>query len=680
MVAVGQVVQLDGSGSTDPAMKPLTYHWELFGLPAGSRAMLNGAPGPSGALNPSFVPDVAGDFIVRLTVTSDSGTSGASDVKISAADCAPMIMPITATPAAPTTGQVAQLATSVSEACDDRPPYLYAWHLDSLPAASRAALSVASATDPSVLLDVPGDYVVTLRVTDQAGRAADAAPFTLHASTCGSAPPTAEIGLSNPVVAAPAPTPPTVAARVPLGSSVHLDGSQSSSADNAAPCSLAKGLYYKWRFVSLPFASTASLNDAQVIAPTFDVDEVGAYVLELVVTDSAGLRSAPVRVQVNGFDPRFVVPSGSGPFNSLVLDPSAQGAPRIAYYNAASKRAELAVCTGTCDTAPSWNVRLIEDGSGVTPTSNDVGQFISMAVGPAPSANLYAAYYDASNCQSVYSFSVDHGVTWTTRVIDPSTGCGATQNGRWTSLALSPSTGNPAVAYQLNRQILRFAQCTANCTSTTTPPTWVITNVDATNPNTGFYNSLAFDPVSKRPSIAYRSDVGAGPVLYAACTATCDTTPVWATTTVESNLGGIGAANTDGSGASLAFSSTGMPSIAYRDDAATVLRLAQCQNGNCSANGWSISIVDSNGDVGEYPSLALSPAAATLDQPRITYRDVGNNELHLATFSPNGWSITVLDPGGNPRLSSLKLSAADGVRVSYDANGRGQLRFITIGP
>lgn len=492
-VAVGQVIALDGSGSSDPAMKPLAYHWELFALPAGSRALLNGSAASSAAIDPSFVADVAGDYVVRLEVSSDSGTSKASDVKITATPCAPMIAPIVATPGMPATGQLVQLATTVSEACDDHPPYRYAWHVDSQPATSRAQLTSSTGSSPALAVDSPGDYVFSLRVTDEVGRFADAAPFTLHASMCGSAPPVAQIGLLSPAsVMAPVPAPPMVAARVPIGTSVQLDGGSSSTADNAAPCSLNKALYYKWRFVTLPLGSTAGLNDAQVISPTFDVDVVGVYVLELVVTDSSGLSSAPVRVQINGYNPRFAVPSGSGPFNSLVLDPTAMAAPRIAYYNASRNRAEIAICTGSCDTTPAWTIRLIEDGSRVTPTSNDVGQFISLAVGPAPTGILYAAYFDATNCQSLYSFSTDHGNTWTTRVIDPSPqGCAAaTQNGRWTTLALAPSTNNPGVAYQFNQQVLKYALCTANCTSTTTPPTWLITTVDAANPNTGFYNSL----------------------------------------------------------------------------------------------------------------------------------------------------------------------------------------------
>jgi hypothetical protein len=268
-------------------------------------------------------------------------------------------------------------------------------------------------------------------------------------------------------------------------------------------------------------------------------------------------------------------------------------------------------------------------------------------------------------------------------VVDVSAGCGAaTRNGQWVSLSVSPVTGNPALAYQYmtTQRVLRYAVCTAGCATAT--PTWVFQNVDATNQNSGFYTSVAFNPTvttENRPAIAYRLDQGQ--LLYAACSAGCDTaTGTWALTTVDPTQGGLQTGATDGSGDSLAFASTGAPSIAYRDEQARALRYTVC-TGNCAtAGGWSSSIVDS-GDVGEYPSLALSSAAATLDQPRITYRDANNNALNLASLGTGGWAISVLDDQGNPRMSSLKLTPKDGVRVSYsDNNNNNGLRYLFFGP
>jgi len=64
-VAVGTVVQLDGSSSSSPdPERILSYRWTLAAQPAGSAAALNDAT----AVNPVFVPDLPGDYLVELVV------------------------------------------------------------------------------------------------------------------------------------------------------------------------------------------------------------------------------------------------------------------------------------------------------------------------------------------------------------------------------------------------------------------------------------------------------------------------------------------------------------------------------------------------------------------------------------------------------------------------------------
>jgi hypothetical protein len=79
---------------------------------------------------------------------------------------------------------------------------------------------------------------------------------------------------------------------VHAGSLVTLDGSGSADPDGNLP------LTYKWRFVSKPATSTATLSDDSIVNPTFVADTWGAgdWVVELVVTDDLGAKSAPVTV------------------------------------------------------------------------------------------------------------------------------------------------------------------------------------------------------------------------------------------------------------------------------------------------------------------------------------------------------------------------------------------------
>jgi hypothetical protein len=72
-VAVGEKVQLDGSGSNDPdPLDKLTYEWTVSGFPTGSEPQLADAA----TATPSFMPTVPGAYTVRLRV-SDGDLSSA---------------------------------------------------------------------------------------------------------------------------------------------------------------------------------------------------------------------------------------------------------------------------------------------------------------------------------------------------------------------------------------------------------------------------------------------------------------------------------------------------------------------------------------------------------------------------------------------------------------------------
>ncbi|MBD0257094.1 MAG: hypothetical protein ICV83_15360 [Cytophagales bacterium] len=68
-VAVNAPVQLDGTASRDGNGRDFTYAWRLTGKPAGSQATLSG---PDTA-KPTFTPDVAGAYVVALTIANASG-------------------------------------------------------------------------------------------------------------------------------------------------------------------------------------------------------------------------------------------------------------------------------------------------------------------------------------------------------------------------------------------------------------------------------------------------------------------------------------------------------------------------------------------------------------------------------------------------------------------------------
>jgi len=75
------------------------------------------------------------------------------------------------------------------------------------------------------------------------------------------------------------------------GDKVTLDGSGSSDADGDT-------LTFFWSFTSLPAGSEAMLSDSSAVKPTFVVDALGTYEVELIVNDGT-VDSAPDTVKID---------------------------------------------------------------------------------------------------------------------------------------------------------------------------------------------------------------------------------------------------------------------------------------------------------------------------------------------------------------------------------------------
>ncbi|MHB1846843.1 MAG: PKD domain-containing protein, partial [Deltaproteobacteria bacterium] len=231
---VGSVVQLDGSASSDPQSLPLSFHWEFISLPSGSHAALNNPA----IVNPSFVADAAGSFVAQLVVSDGILSSSPANVTVNAGPCGaqPPTVSILATPQAALgviggdggadTGALIQLSATIADPnaappCSLVETFSYAWSFQSLPPGSHAQLNAPQASDPSFVADIPGQYLVSLSVTDSSGLTGTATQ-TLTVGSCGNNPPIIT-GVS------------AVPAQPAIGDVVQL-AARVSQPDNQPPC------------------------------------------------------------------------------------------------------------------------------------------------------------------------------------------------------------------------------------------------------------------------------------------------------------------------------------------------------------------------------------------------------------------------------------------------------------
>ncbi len=293
--------------------RPFSYAWSIISAPPGSRAALAGtnALGVSTAASPSLTPDVNGAYTIGLAVTDQLGLKVvAAPSVITAAFCnqAPTaaisfsIAPVTAvggsllTDGGPETGAPVTLTAvigngnTVAIGCPaaTTASYSYAWSIVNQPAGSAAQLNNPSALSPSFTPDVAGTYRVQLIATDAGGNVG--VPAQLDVPNVGSCTQPLTVNSINVVTPAPLGTGLPIA----LGATV----TDPNYNGNTPGCPLINPLLtYSWSLVRQPNGSHATLNNANAANPSFVPDVATSagqeYIVELVATDAAGLKSAP---------------------------------------------------------------------------------------------------------------------------------------------------------------------------------------------------------------------------------------------------------------------------------------------------------------------------------------------------------------------------------------------------
>jgi PKD domain len=284
-VLAGTTVQLNGSKSTDVDGDPLTFKWSIISKPSNSTAVLSD---PS-AVAPTFFADQLGTYVAQLIVNDGTVDSAPSTVTITTEDSPPVA---NAGPAQTVPLHALVTLDGSASSDPDGQALKYQWSLLSVPTGSTAVLANPSSVHPTFTADMAGNYVVQLIVNDGF---LSSAPDTVTISTINSVP----VANAGP------------AQNVRVGTTVQLDGSASSDADNDP-------LTYSWSITVRPAGSAAALSDPTAVKPTFVADVGGTYVAQLIVNDGK-VDSPPATVMIVAQNPNQPPVVSAGPNQTITL-------------------------------------------------------------------------------------------------------------------------------------------------------------------------------------------------------------------------------------------------------------------------------------------------------------------------------------------------------------------------
>lgn len=189
--------------------------------------------------------------------------------QISCAECAGVRAPIANAGPDQTVAENQTVTLDGSASTDpDGHALQFSWSVLSTPAGAQVQLATAASVRPTIVLPVPGTYVVKLVVSDGS---VSSAPSTVTLST-GNSPPVAHAGFDQ---------------TAPVGTTVKLSGGASTDVNG-------DWITYEWELIETPAASQTALANADPAMSVADFvpDTAGRYVAQLVVHDAVS-SSAP---------------------------------------------------------------------------------------------------------------------------------------------------------------------------------------------------------------------------------------------------------------------------------------------------------------------------------------------------------------------------------------------------
>lgn len=376
-------------------------------------------------------------------------------------------------------------------------------------------------------------------------------------------------------------------------------------------------------------------------------------------------------------DPNF----GANP--SVALDSS--GIPHISFHLKGVYGESVWYANGSTSSGGTWDWLNIPDSSNSGTTA--------IAFNLSPSTYPCILYYEYTSGSMNFTCK---STSWPSPQVVADSGT----VGNETSLVLDAG-GKPFIAYR-DQVALGQVAFPKFATWSTTPGgcsgpggtgPWKCELVDVTDSGMGrgLDNSIAINPITGLPSIAFLDrvgDIGLGYAWYVGSGGHCNGNDAWNCYTIEQDPTIM-----PGFSPELAFNSSGVPVIAYMTgDANPRLKFASYvdSGGNCNFNAaWNCEVVDSSlGSYGGQPSLALTSTGKAV----ISYNDSNGQRLRLAaqvdssgtgcTDSTNTgkWNCIDLDTGLIEGFiySSLALLTDTEARISYSTNNLAVLKYASV--
>ncbi len=294
-----------------------------------------------------------------------------------------------------------------------------------------------------------------------------------------------------------------------------------------------------------------------------------------------------------------------------------------------------AVWLAACSCQPENVLEPIPEDDPLGIGDHDIGQYLSVAA--TEDGKPAISFYDKEKGAVAYAVGTPKGeeIDWHFYPVDgypDDVGLDPGDRGKYTSLGIAEDGRVWIAYYDVTAGTLRIAHCKKGEKS------WTLMSGDVgsgATPDTGRFASLALDPDGNPVVAHYQADKQILRVTRYNGSAFSGETVDEGTDFVPEDTGTAAAEANVGKYANLAIGEDGTEYIAYYDAAHGDLKLATGTAGN-----YTITTVDSEGDVGAWPDILLDG-----DELFITYQDVGEQDLKLARGAGAAWVTETLDAG-----------------------------------